>query len=388
MKKFQFSLLIMVTLFIVFQSDALAVVKKNGSEFQVHGGDSDWPSIGMASDSSFVVAWRSGWNTLAQRYDVNGNPVGPELLIGTEGGVPKVAVAPDGSFVITWWGYDASGFGVFAQRYDPNNLPIGPAFQVNTFTAGDQYWPSVAVSQSGAFIVSWQSWAQDGSDWGVFAQRYDAYGNPVGNEFQVNTTTVGYQNWPSVAISQEGAFVITWQGNSDMYAQRYDNQGSPLGTEFRVNTCTADYQWQGRVSMASDGSFVVTWTSWGQDGSEEGIYAQRYDSSGNPVNGEFKVNVSTIGKQEMPSVAISQDGSFVITWGSSKSYLSGIYDYDIFARRYKASGIPDGSEFQVNTYTNENQTWPAVAAQNGSFVITWMSYWVNSGIFGQRFTYK
>ena len=34
------------------------------------------------------------------------------------------------------------------------------------------------------------------------------------------------------------------------------------------------------VITAADGGYVVTWSSYGQDGSEWGIYAQRYDAAG------------------------------------------------------------------------------------------------------------
>lgn len=392
----RFIFLSIMALLLTFQSEASALVKKNGPEFQVYAGyngDTDWPSISMAADGSFIVAWRTSTGTLAQRYDSNGNTSGAQILVSNNGGIPSVAMAQDGSFIITYWGSDVSGAGVFAQRYDTGGLPIGSPFQVNTYVTGDQSWPHVAISQTGSFIITWQSMGQDGSGYGIFAQRYDINGNQVGGEFQVNTTTIYDQTRPHIAnSSSDGSFVITWDGNmsyssgSRVFAQRYNSSGVPLGTEFQVNTFSSE-EGQNNVAMASGGSFVVTWMSWPQDGSGEGVYAQRYDVVGNPVGSEFRVNTYTTDRQEMPAVSMSPDGSFVITWGSAgqEGFEN---EYGIFAKRYRANGIADGPEFQVNTYTNENQTWPAVAAKNGSFVITWMSYWVNTGIFGQRFTYK
>ena len=48
---------------------------------------------------------------------------------------------------------------------------------------------------------------------GVFAHAYDSSGTSQGDEFQVNTTTVGTQSNASIAIMPYGDFVIVWGGN-------------------------------------------------------------------------------------------------------------------------------------------------------------------------------
>src|SRR6185295_10007224 len=76
--------------------------------------------------------------------------------------------------------------------------PLGPEFRVNTYTTGSQAAPSVAADSSGNFVVVWAS-DQDGSNLGVFGQRYDSSGVPVGPEFRVNTFTTYIQHSPAVA---------------------------------------------------------------------------------------------------------------------------------------------------------------------------------------------
>ena len=105
---------------------------------------------------------------------------------------------------------------------------------------------------------------------------------PVGSEFRVNTYTTSGQRYPSVAMDSDGDFVVSWQslgqdGSSyGIYAQRYDNAGVAQGAEFRVNTYTTSQQFYPSVAMDNDGDFVVSWQSFEQDGSNDGIYAQRY----------------------------------------------------------------------------------------------------------------
>src|SRR5205085_8521011 len=105
-----------------------------------------------------------------------------------------------------------------------------------------------APAAAGDFVVTWSSVGQDGSGYGIYAQRYSAAGAPLGSEFRVNTYTTSDQSQPSVAMGAAGDFIIAWSsigqagGVSDVYAQRYSVAGVALGTEFRVNTFTTGEQ--------------------------------------------------------------------------------------------------------------------------------------------------
>src|SRR5690349_9935414 len=77
--------------------------------------------------------------------------------------------------------------------------PAGGEDLVNTDTTGAEgldthAQQAVAADPSGDFVVAWtSSGGQDGNGTGIFAQRYDAAGNQVGAEIQVNTTILGNQ---------------------------------------------------------------------------------------------------------------------------------------------------------------------------------------------------
>src|SRR5439155_10020221 len=136
---------------------------------------------------------------------------------------------------------DGSGYGVYAQRYGAAGAPLGGEFRANTTTAGDQRNLAVGLDAAGDFIIAWQSAGQDGSGYGIYAQRYGAAGAPLGGEFRINTFTAGDQRNPAVAVDAVGDFVIAWQSNGQdgsffgVYAQRYSAAGVPQGPEFRVN---------------------------------------------------------------------------------------------------------------------------------------------------------
>jgi hypothetical protein len=64
---------------------------------------------------------------------------------------------------------------------------------------------------------------------------------PAGTEFRVNTTTLHSQADPAVAMDAAGDSVVAWvtSDGTGIYAQRYDAAGRPLGGEFRPATAGA-----------------------------------------------------------------------------------------------------------------------------------------------------
>ena len=322
-----------------------------GSQFQVNTYTTSVqsePSVAVDTNGSFVVVWTS-----------------------------------DGSA-----GSDAEDESIQGQRYDVNGSPLGGEFQVNTYTTMAQLDPAVAVHASGDFVVVWSSAGSAGDDdfnYSVQGQRYDASGSSLGGEFQVNTYTPLDQRRPAVAVEADGDFVVVWQsfGSSDtdldgfsIQGQRYDASGNTVGDEFQVNTYTTSTQAGAAVAIDADGDFVVVWESFGGNGDPGNfsVQGQRYDASSGSVGGQFRVNSSTALQQRRPAVAVGADGAFVVAWDSLVSTGGDSSAYSLQAQRYDASGSAVGTEFQVNTFTTTNQVFPAVAAvTDEDFVVVWRS---------------
>jgi hypothetical protein len=388
-----------------------------GEEFKVNTyrrSEQTYPSVAALNDG-FVVTWESYYQdgfrdgVYGQLYDGNGGRVGREFQVNTytyyEQSSPSVTALKDG-FVVTWTsgdsqdsmdGQDGSGHGVYGQLYDVNGGRVGTEFQVNTYTSGSQWGPSVTALNDG-FVVTWSSDGQDGSEAGVYGQLYNGNGGRVGTEFQVNTYTSGFRGYPSVTALNDG-FVVTWSSDGQdgskygVYGQLYDANGVRVGTEFQVNTYTDGYQGGPSVAALNDG-FVVTWQSgdWssdGQDGSQAGVYGQLYDGNGGRVGTEFQVNTYTDGSQGSPSVAALNDG-FVVTWQSG-DWSSDAQDGSqagVYGQLYDGNGGRVGTEFQVNTYTEDDQWGPSVTALNDGFVVTWMSSYQDDGSYNSIYAKK
>jgi hypothetical protein len=361
------------------------------------------PSIAMNSTGNFVITWNGAGASdnkgiYARYYERNGTPIGTDFQVNTyttdTQTYSSVAMNSSGNFVIAWdsYGQDGNGRGIYAQRYDNNCNPEGTEFRVNTRIPWDQSNPAVAMDSNGNFIVTWQSYDQDGDGCGIYAQRYDNNGNPLGGEFRVNNYITNNQEDASVAMNSNGDFVVAWSsfgqdGNSwGIYAKCYNSNGNPKGTEFQVNTHTEDIQWKPSVAIDSDGDFVIAWVSNGEDSEGYDIYAQRYDRNGNPMGSEFQVNTYTTNDQKWPSAAMDSNGNFVIAWDSFGQDGS---DEGVYAQQYDSVGIPLGSEFKVNTYTTDGQDLPSIAMDaDGNFVIAWQTLYQDGsgfGIYAQRY---
>jgi len=161
----------------------------------------------------------------------------------------------------------------------------------------------------------------------------------------------------------------------------------PLGNQFQVNTYTTSIQSSASVAVDPDGDFVVVWNSWGSYGTDtsyRSIQGQHYDASGTPVGDQFQVNTYTTDNQLSPAVAFAATGSFVVVWVRYPTAQG----KSIQGQRFDASGAPMGGQFQVNTYTPFYRYHPDVAIDpQGNFVVVWESYvpQVDTSIQGQRF---
>jgi hypothetical protein len=308
---------------------------------------------------------------------------------------PSITALADGSFVVSWSSIsqDGSSYGIYAQRYNAAGQTVGSEFRVNTFTTDSQNNSKITALADGGFVVSWTSNGQDGSSNGIYAQRYDMNSQTAGSEFRVNAYTTSAQYSPSIMALADGGFVVSWSSNGQdgssggIYAQGYDAVGQASWSEFRINTYTTSDQFAPSITALADGGFVVSWSSNGQDGSSGGIYAQRYDMNGQTMgSAEFQVNTYTTNIQGSPTITALAAGGFVVSWESYGQDGSG---YGIYAQRYDAAGVTAGSEFRVNTYTTGAQSTPTITALvDGGFVVSWESYGQDGsgyGIYAQRY---
>jgi hypothetical protein len=328
------------------------------------GGNQTSSSVATFSDGRFIVAWSTGDSAASgsisfRIFNANGTPAtgftSDRVVSGATGLYPSVATELDGDFVITYTGAsDGNGSGIFVQQFNANGTPkalpganpITPVvpYRANTFTTGSQRFSSIAIDEIGGFVVTWTSSGQDGSQDGVYGQRFDQFGVAAGPEFLVNTTVASNQRYSSVGIDKNGDFVVTWSsgdpnlGNYDVYFQRFDRGGRKIGFEQQVNELvTAGNQHISRVAVDDDGDFIITWVSEGQDSDGNGIFARRYDNRGIAYGPEFQVNTFATGSQSLPGIAANRDGDFAISWTGQNAAGTSL---EVFSQNFNFGSAP------------------------------------------------
>lgn len=352
------------------------------------------PQIAGDGAGNYVVVWQS-YNQVSptsegdiyfQRFNTNDQKVGVETVVNTittkNQERPAVAMNGQGDFVTAWAAFSniESIYDVKARLFK-NNLPVGDEFIVNTTTTHSQTNPAVAMNSNGEFVIVWESWIQDGGDKGVYAQRYNADGQKVGNEFLVNTTTAYSQARPAVKYMLNGKFIIVWESwkqdivtpsGYGVFGKIFNSTGGVLKDEFQINSYTNDYQWFGDLDVFDDNSFVVVWCSWKQDGSDGGIYFQRFDENGNKIGNETLANVTTSKYQWLPKVKKLDGKKIAIVWSSwlQDGSREGVYTafYDENNKRYTF-------ETQINAYTDSYQWEPDFIIKSPEeILVVWASW--------------
>jgi hypothetical protein len=164
------------------------------------------PAVTADGAGRFVVTWMQDGGGLARRFDDTGTPVGDAFPVGyasslcADGSGLLVTVAPRST---------GSGWNYVAQRYDLDGAPVGPEIAVNQTPVPPGPWVSVACARDGAFVAVWPRPDQSGTS-DVFARRFTPSGQPDSPEFRVNDTSGGRYYSPVVDSDPAGNFVVLW----------------------------------------------------------------------------------------------------------------------------------------------------------------------------------
>ncbi len=360
-----------------------ALVGANFKANDDYPADQTFPVMASDGSGDFVISWLDSRNgnpdVYSQRYSSVGTALGSNFMVNDDSETdhqysPAVGMDVFGNSVVTWEDWRYGDRDIYAQRYSSLGGLMGSNFKVNDDPGyADQESPSVAMGgPSSNFIITWDDYRSGDHD--VYVQRYDFSGAPLGPNLKVNDDVGSSdQGNPATEMDGSGGFVITWDdyrnGNCDVYAQIYDAAGNPLGSNFAVNDDpgTAD-QHSPAVAMDSSGNFAITWED-GRNGNVD-IYGQRYDPLGTPVSSNFKVNDDAgTASQANPAVALEDFGSFVITWEDYRDDESG----DVYAQKYDSSGGPLHGNYLVPDaeYASFAQLRPAVAANSSGISYAW-----------------
>jgi hypothetical protein len=353
--------------------------------------------VAAAPNGAFVVTWehkestRPARRVWVRRFAASGRAQGREFPVSTSSPgaaqtVPQVAVAAGGNFLVVWEtgnGIDRSV--VLGRCFAASGKAFGPAFRLNPDSQGLEVSPAVAVAPDGSFVAVWTSGSNPfGYSDDILARRFTARGEPLGAAFKVVSPAGPYQNFPQVAVSGNGDFLIGWQSatgfhgsyNFGIAARRFDAEGHPLGDGFQVAPDGLNDVNGFAFAMTEDGEALFAWKGALPDtppaGGEfirSGILSRRISSDDSPVGTTVQVSETPFDKvsQEPPAVAALPGGGYFVTWSDGVVSPS-----TIFGQSLASDGTLRGSTLQINSGDASKGFLPAVAiAPSGQGIVTW-----------------
>jgi hypothetical protein len=304
---------------------------------------------------------------------------------------PKASIKPSGGYLV-WRDNitDGDGYGISARKLDSSLSGALSVFRVNQVGENDQEFPAVAVLNDGGAAFVWQGGKQGFQH--IYGRFLAAAGTWVTADLAVSAATNVYQSEVAIATLTNGNVVATWSSFNqasatsmrDVYLQILTPTGAKFGGETLVNTAINYNQRSASVAALADGRFVVVWVS-EQERFENSVdvKARVFSATGSPAGSEILVNSGT-NVCSNPSVAPSVDGGFAVSW-AERDAVNPTLRWEIRARFFNSAGF-GGAVRAVNTHTQGDQFRPVIAGQNNEYIVTWSSVGQDGsreGVYGQ-----
>ena len=340
-------------------------------------------AIACNSSGNYVIAWQDysidfNWGDIHyKRFDSSDSQVGSEHRANDDPkGVPSaqrdaaIALNDSGDFIISWKDARNGNYDIFAQRYDAEGQTLGDNFRVdNDPDSLDQQNPAVAIKTDGGCLITWSDNRNGGE---IYGQRYDKEGAPISENFIINDDTTGTQTYPDIGIDEKDDFIITWQDNlnwdthTDVYIQKVLSDGIMDGSNFKISDNVWNgKQWSSNIVSFDDGRRIVVWQN--EQANYGDIYAQIYDNGANPVGENFKVNGDN--QAGFKDVAAGIDKKALVVWTHYQK-LNNEYYFYIQGQMISSDGTVSGSLFTIDTL-DAGSAFVSVDYNNGTYVVAW-----------------
>lgn len=255
-----------------------------------------------------------------------------------------------------------------------------PPFPVNTTTRGDQDQAKVIGLPDGGFVMVWEAQAADYAPVNIMMQRFDAAGDPVGENVRVNTVTgIGKVNKdPEIALLDDGSWAVVWhffdflsfaQPHSVM-VQVFDPEGQTSGAPYSAFTDSLDKAADPTVTALADGDFFVAWEIQGAPFGRATEMRGRVCDADGPVAPVVVLDTGPGQFQNNPELATLSDGQIALVWSEANEItFLGPKDTSVFARILNPDGTPTGEQFEVFAERGQRSISDVISLPGGGFAV-------------------
>jgi hypothetical protein len=383
----------------------IEVDKGNWSDYH------DCPQLAVASDGSFEIAWGAGISWVsswvnARHFDANGSPTQHASVLVTDDpwesdfAYSLLAVSPVSTgFRVLMLGEDESeNFRFFRRRIAPDGVPA-PGDPRPVGSAGTQW---VLPGPGDVLFVG----RYDVRQRLLSLQKVDSLGKPTGKMYAVSSRPIVLRRDPVLAPLSDGGWVVAYAGASVaapgsparevIRARRFNAAGDPVGPDFDVNATPGGtpgtYQSLAGsgllVAGGPAGRFAVAWDAHGT--ARSALIRARIFGAGNaPISAESTVTAK--GSFGPDSMAFDNSGRLLVTWLTDSNVQPGFPSYSLFARLLGSNGVPVGTAFGPQSRASVDypaQLCSSVGWSGDSWLIAWKAFYLedeSNQIFLRRF---
>ena len=350
-------------------------------------------AVGLAVMSAWAGLGSTGFVDDGGEFLPLGVPAGDQTN-------PALAISAEGGYVV--WQENSGADGTYTIRARRLNRALTGwyrSFVVNSAIEGSHEEPQVVQLADGGAAFFWRGGPLGKQ--GIYARFLKPGGgnaaNFVGDDLEISAAGRGQNQNTSATALKDGSVLVTWANYGDdgsgfgVFAQRLSSTGEKIGGKFQVNSTTASNQRSPSVTAMSDGGFTIAWVSEGQrtDPSRDilcDVYARVFGPSAKPATGEMRLNQG-LNLASTPSLAANADGGFVAAWAERDQDVAA-NGWDIMAGSFNRDGVAIKPNVRLNTYLKSDQLSPRLAAVNGSVMATWTSMGQDGsreGVFARSF---
>jgi len=325
-------------------------------------GGSNYPAIAV-DGANVCVAWQDDTPGNCEIYFKKSTDGGAtwqaskRLTYNTEDS-RRPAIAVNGANVYVVWSDHAPGNNEIFFRWSADGGATWESAKRLTNNAGNSYHADIAASGAQLFVA----WNDDtpGIDDIFFRQSADS--GATWQAAKQLTFNAGYSTRPDVAVRNTNVFLV-WNddtpGNSEAYFRRSVDGGANWLTSKRLTT-TSGYSEGPSVAVSGANVHVV----WDDDTPGNGEIYFRTSADNGATWQKAKRLTSNAGQSYLPVVAVS-GAKIQVAW---QDYSPGAYN--IFFRNSTDGGVTWQARQNLSNSTNQCE-FPAVAVSDTAVYVVW-----------------
>lgn len=244
----------------------------------------------------------------------------------------------------------------------------------STNLTANQSSPAIARLNQQGFVVAW---SHDGNipdkTPEIRFRQFGPDGQPSGVETQVSAQSGFSDHQPAIAANPTG-WLLGWQRTANLtsdtsgWVRPYSLSGSALGAETPIALPKEDqFGLAEQITISTLGTaYLATWAAPMTGLAGFDIFSRRFDATGAPVGNPTPLTGLAAGDQNFPTSTTLSDGTVVVAWQSTSTSGAQV----LMAVRLSGTGTIMGQPVTLTDTNSGKAGMPAaVATDDGLFVV-------------------